>query len=269
VRLRDRHGRGRDVPSYPAWWLRRELGLDAHCDPSGAPVLAALLDPAPDWVAELDPDVRRALGVVASVEDLTAPVTELLLARLAEPERVVGWPGLLAIWAWLATMSDQVDLVPPDRVRAWTPAGPAVVAADQVVVVDQPMWLQRDDLTAFVIAPAGAAARLADLLDLDLATERAAAAVTSRGHDEAVPSSVTELVPGLPGRWCRHDRLEVDGVGVDWWVDDSGRPHAVGPEGLARGLAWAAGRWSSRFVLAAALADEGAVDALVVDAAFE
>jgi hypothetical protein len=220
-------------------------------------------------VAGLDAEVRRALGVVQGVDDLTPAAAGVVLARLAEPDRAVGLRGLLALWAWLADLHDDeaIDLL--ERVRAWTPDGPTVVDVKQAVVIDQPMWLQRNDFEALVIAPAGRAADLADLLDLDLATERVAGAVTSAGVDETVPPVVAEVLAGAPTSWRRHARLEVDGVPVDWWVDDSGQAHAVDAPGLARALAWAAGSWSTRFVVAAVLADGASTAALVADAAFD
>jgi hypothetical protein len=129
--------------------------------------------------------------------------------------------------------------------------------------------LQRKDFEALVIAPAGRAADLADLLDLDLATERVAGAVTSLGGDEAVPAAVAEVLAGSPDSWRRHARLEVDGIAVDWWVDETGQAHAVTAAGLARALAWAAGSWPSRFVVAAVLADGRSTSAVVADAAFD
>ena len=46
----------------------------------------------------------------------------------------------------------------------------------------------------------------------------------------------------------------VDTVGGDdvaWWVDDRGTVHAATTDGLARGLAWAAGDWPARWPVAA------------------
>ena len=57
------------------------------------------------------------------------------------------------------------DVDPPERVRALTATGMAVVEADQAVVVDQPMWMQRKDFPAVVVAPVGRAGDVADLLE--------------------------------------------------------------------------------------------------------
>ncbi|MDP9220534.1 MAG: hypothetical protein M3P23_08340 [Actinomycetota bacterium] len=275
VRLRDRHGRGHDVPSYTAWWLRRELGLEARCDPGGDPALVALLDPAPEWVAELDGEVRRALGLVRDIGDLGPGAVPLVLDRLADTGRELAVPGLLSLWWWLAAQADRLEsdgiqLDPPNRVRATGVDGlVGVFAADEVVVVDQPMWLQRNDCGPMVLAPPGNGPALADLLDLALASERAPGVVTSRGVVEPVPERVADVLPQAARDWRRHEAVQVDGVDVDWWVDGDGHLHASGPTGLARALAWSARRWSQRFLVGAVLADAGVADRLLADAAFD
>lgn len=269
VRVSDLGGRGRDLPPYTAWWLRRELELDAHCDPGGDPLLVALLDPAPAWVAELDHEVRRALGVVRRLDDLTPSAIGLVLDRLADGGRPVPLREAIALWSWLASAPAADRVEPPPRVLARTRDGAGVVPAEDAVVVDAPMWLQRADLGPVVIAPAGLGPALADRLDLDLVSERADGAVTSAGDEEPMPEAVGDLVPEAPARWCRHDRLEVDGEPVGWWVDADGHPHAEDVTGLARALAWSTGHWSARHELAAALTDPALADRLAEDAAFD
>ena len=107
VRVRDRRGRGVDVAPYTAWWLRRELALDVRVDPAGDPGLAALLEPAPAWVAGLDEQVRRALGVVRDLTELGGAAVQLVLDRSAEPEQPVDLPTMLRLWAWLAGEAEQ------------------------------------------------------------------------------------------------------------------------------------------------------------------
>ncbi len=271
VRVRDTRGRGADVTPYTAWWLRRELGLDTSVDPAGDPDLAVLLDAAPPWVAELDDQVRRALGVVRSLADLEPAAAGLVLDRLAEPDRVLSVATVVRLWAWLAGVADQTDAAPPERVRALDGDGLVVVDGAGAVVVDQPMWLQRKDIGAFVIAPAHGAPQLADLLDVDLARDRAAGAVTSLGAPAPVPvpDEVTALLGPGPTEWHRHSGLTVDDVPVGWWVDGDGGVHARDHVGLARGLAWASGRWASRFLVAELLAGPERATALLVDAAFD
>jgi hypothetical protein len=76
---------------------------------------------------------------------------------------------------------------------------------------------------------------------------------------------VAGVLPGAPAHWVEHERLTVDGHEVDWWVDDDGTPHAATSDGLARALAWAAGRWPSRLLVAALLADPAAAADLAAE----
>jgi hypothetical protein len=110
---------------------------------------------------------------------------------------------------------------------------------------------------------------LADLLDLDLAGDRAEGRVTSVGVEEPVPGVAARLLPSAPTRWRRHDRLQVDNRDVGWWVDDEGAVHATSLDRLAPALAWAGDRWPARFALAAVLREPSAVGAVEVDAAFD
>jgi hypothetical protein len=264
----DRRGSGRRVPSYAAWWLRRELGLEGTVAGAGPASLIGLLDPAPDWVLDLDPAVRRTLGVLddGAHAPLGPAVAVRLLARTAEPDRDVGVGACLTLWRELAT-SPPVGLTPPDLLRALAGEGTAVVPAEQAVVADDPRWVQRPDLGGLVVAPTGAAAALADLLDLPLASDLAAGRVDHPGTTVPVPAEVHEVLRGAPRSWSEHDELLVDGCPVDWWVDDDGVPHAATADGLARALAWSAGRWDRRHLVAAVLADPDDVVRLAVEAA--
>jgi hypothetical protein len=278
VRVRDRAGRARDVPSYTAWWLRRELALGATLDPAGDPALAAILDPAPSWVGALDDEVRRALGVVRRLDDLGsvdgtgAGALGLVLDRLADVARPVEVATLLRLWAWLARLPGPVtEVEPPTMVRAL--AGdrlvPVVVPAAEAVVVDGPMWLQRSDIGALVVAPAGLGEALADLLDLAVASDRAAGVVSGRAVSEPMPDAVARVVPGGRESWCRHEQLTVDGAEVTWWVDGEGRAHAVDEAALAPALAWAAGAWPRRHLIAAMLTDPATGERAALDAAYD
>jgi hypothetical protein len=268
VRVRDQRGRGQDIASYTSWWLRRELSLDVSRDPAGDPALAGLLDPAPAWVGDLDDEVRRALGVVRTFADLGSGAAGPVLSRLADPDLAMDLPALLKVWRWLAALPT-TDIDPPPRVRALTPEGVRVLPSGDVVVVDSPMWLQRKDFDGLVVAPLDQGEALADLLDLDLATERADGSVTSTGQTQPVPAEVLGILPGAPADWSCHQVLQVDGVDVTWWVDTDGRPHAGDHGGLARALSWSAGRWPSRHLVAAVLTDPSSIDALMSDAAFD
>ena len=168
VRLAD--GRHADVPSYTAWWLRRNLVLDGHRPgdlrgPDSDPLLAGLYDPMGSAGPLADPVIARALGVRTSLADLLAEPggPDELLARLADPARLVSRPQLRALWAALAAGGALV-LSPVDRVRAVRGAEVVLADADDVLVLDAPdLWpLLADE--PLVLAPyraGGAAGRAA------------------------------------------------------------------------------------------------------------
>src|SRR5690606_27131858 len=139
----------------------------------------------------------------------------------------------------------------------------------EAVVVDDPMWAQRTDLGGQVLASGAAADTLADLLDIPLASESAEGAVSDDGVRLPVPTAVRRLLPEVPRAWWEHDDLRVDGHPVDWWVDDEGRPHAATGEGLARALAWAAGRWDQRHAVAAVLAEPDRLPELLAESVYD
>jgi hypothetical protein len=151
------------------------------------------------------------------------------------------------------------------QVRALVPARAhgrwraTLVDPGSAVVADDPRWLQRPDVGAFVAAPSASAPALADLLDLPLASEVADGHVTSSGARAVVPEVVRDVLQGKgtgtpPTSWVQHDELLVDGVAVEWWVE-AGEAHASTGHGLARALAWAVGRWDRRYAVEALLTD--------------
>jgi hypothetical protein len=272
-----------DVPPYTAWWLREELSEadgrpGALAGPDADPDLLALLPVAPEWVTRLDPVAQRALGVLGSVADLDAAAVPGLLARLADPDLEIAVDLLVRVLSRLAGLAGQgLELDRPDHVRGLgsDDESTVVVPAGQAVVLEAPMYRQRADLgVPLPVAPRFAAA-LADLLDLPLAGELAAGKVTEDG-DEAGISQPTapelrRLLPDAPPTWCEHDRLLVDGVEVDWWVTGSlpgATVHAATTDGLARGLAWAAGRWELRGLVAALLAEPETATDVMIDQVF-
>ena len=260
-------GGAADVPSYTAWWLRRHASLGGR-RPSGLrgpdadPLLSGLYDPAGEagdpGLARLlaDPAVARALGVRSSLGDLLAEPggVDELLARLADPARPVTRPQLRALWSALATAAGVTpeDIAPPDRVRAFL--GDKVIVADaaDVLVLDAPdLWPLAAD-QPLVLAPYQHATRLADLLDLPLASEEVPGAVESAGERRPVPDIVPDVLPAAPAGYREHDRLTAGGADVPWRYA-RGELHAATVEGLAHGLAWAAGQWQARHLLAALL----------------
>jgi hypothetical protein len=260
--------------SYTSWWVRRHVQLDdgalaGRADPDLDPVLAAFLDEAPDWTGQLDPEVRTAIGLVRQVGDLDELGVELLLRRLAEPERSVDEGVMLRLWAQLGTLTVYPART-PDRVRVLAGGGRTrVVNAAEAVVADAPMWLQRSDLGGYVVASGPAADVLCDLLDLPMAQEVAAGEISGEGTVAAVPPIVRQLVPEVPDTWWEHEELVVDAAEVSWWVAPDGSPHASTVDGLARALAWSAGRWAQRHLIRAVLSEPDHAAELLLDTAFE
>ena len=263
------------VPSYAAWWIREHVlladgePLAGRADPEAEPVLATFLDEAPAWTAALDPEVRTAIGLVREVGDLDADGISLVLDRLADPEREVDAASILRLWTRLGTLA----LFPgdaPEQTRVLDADGVTrVIDADQAVVIDGPMWVQRDDLGGFVIGSGAAADGLSDLLDVPMAQEIAEGKIDGEGTAADVPPIVRELVPEVPATWWEHEELTVDGVEVSWWVDADGAPHAATFDGLAKALAWSAGRWDRRHVIRAVLNEPDRSTELLVDAVYD
>ncbi|HEX4398631.1 MAG TPA: hypothetical protein VH136_13420 [Trebonia sp.] len=275
VRVRLADGRHADVPSYTAWWLRRHVTL-AGRRPAGLraadsdPLLAGLYDDlaaAPSGVLA-DPAIARAFGVRTSLADLlTEPGgPDELLTRLADAARPVSRPQLRALWSALATAGLAPDeITPPEQVRAVRGTEVAVADAEEVLVLDAPDLWPLCAKQALVLAPHDQAATLADLLDLPLASEEIPGAVESSGRRTPVPPAVHAVLPAAPPAYQAHERLVVDGEEIPWRYRD-GQVHAATPEGLACGLAWAAGRWSLRHVLAGLLSAPESAGRLLADA---
>ena len=259
-------GRYADVPSYTSWWLRNHpvLGGRRPGDVRAAgadPLLAGLYDEA-DMPA--DAAFARALGIRTSLEELLAePVgAEELLRRLADAARPVTRAQLRALWIALAEVA---DVEPPDRVRAVRRDEVVVADAAEVLVLDAPdLWPLVAD-QPLVLAPYDLAPQLADLIDIPLASEEVSGQVESTAERAAVPAAVLAVLPDAPHAYYAHDRLIVDGIPVPWRYTD-GTVHAAGVDGLACGLAWASGRWSARYLLAALLRDPAAGPRLLAEA---
>ncbi|MBE1533554.1 sacsin N-terminal ATP-binding-like domain-containing protein [Actinomadura algeriensis] len=260
-------GRRAAVPSYTAWWLGRRPVLDGRRPREfrlpGDDSLAGLYDVAPDG-----PDERllAALGVRTSLDDLLDEPggARELLDRLADPARDVARDRLGALWTALAD-APELDADPPERVRAVVHgAGGAVevVDAGDALVLDRPDLLPLLAGQPLVIAARGRAERLAELLDLPLASEEVPGEVDGDGDERPVPEAVLAVLPGAPVAYRAHDRLTVDGTDVRWWAGDDGQVHADGPVGLARALAWATGEWEARLRAEAVLRDPGALPVL-------
>ncbi|MFG1911214.1 sacsin N-terminal ATP-binding-like domain-containing protein [Kribbella sp. NPDC048928] len=275
VRVVGPDDRSLGVPSYAAWWIREHVLLDdgeplaGRADPEAEPVLASFLDAAPAWTAALDPEVRTAIGLVRDVGDLDADGIGLVLDRLTDPDHEVDAAALLRLWNRLGTLA----LFPgdaPEQVRVLGTDGLThVTDAEHAVVIDGPMWVQREDLGGFVIGSGAAADGLSDLFDVPLAQEVAEGKIDGNGTEADVPQIVRQLVPEVPATWWEHEELTIDGVEVSWWVDGDDAPHAATFDGLAKALAWAAGRWDRRHVIRAVLNEPDRSAELLVDAVYD
>ncbi|GAB2823151.1 hypothetical protein GCM10027176_29400 [Actinoallomurus bryophytorum] len=251
------------VPSYTAWWLRRHPVLNGRrpgelCVPGD---LDGLYDPAP---VGLDPEILRALGVRTSLrvllEDPDGPAE--LLDRLADPARLVSGDRLHGLWQALSAVELDVDA--PERVRAFVSGEPEVVPAGDAIVVDRPDLLPLLVSQPLLFVPV----EVADVLELALGSEEVPGVIESAGTREPLPAVLRAVLPEAPESYVRHDRLVVDGEEVPWWFEN-GTVHAGGPAGLARGAAWACGRWSDRLLAAAVLNDPSHLPTLLAEAVFD
>lgn len=249
------------VPSYTAWWLREHvriesLRLDQICAAGAEPAARALLHPV-----DLDLDARfaAAIGLVRRLGDADGAA---LLDRLADPSVQLPAGTLSEIYAELAGRSP-ASVPPPVRLRVPDGLGSRVVDAADVVVVDAPYWLQLG-LTAAIPGPAA----LADVLDVDLASEAFHSRPEGTGRTNSVPGVVGGMLPDAPSTYVEHDDLLVDGHPVQWWVDGD-VVHAATTDGLARGLAWVAGRWRLRWQVAELLREPTSAATLLAEESFE
>lgn len=286
-------GTARTVRPYTAWWLRGHPVLDGR-RPAG--LRAAGGDPLLDGLYEEvdasalttgrtrrgepgapggsdggvgDVEVLRALGVrssAAALLDEPGGAAELL-ARLADPSRTVHPDRLHGLYALLADLDpDEVTL--PDELRAVTAeSGEArVVAAGDAAVADAPDLLPLAGDRPLLPVPHARAAALAAVLEVPGLSEVLGGGVDERrsgaGTERPVPAAVRALLPAAPATYREYDELVVDGVEVDWRRTPDGVLHAATVEGVAAGLAWAAGAWSRRFETAALLEDPDRADEL-------
>ncbi|MEU6169675.1 sacsin N-terminal ATP-binding-like domain-containing protein [Streptomyces tanashiensis] len=263
------------VRSYTAWWLRDHPVLDGR-RPAGLraagsdPLLAGLYDSA-DATGFEDEQVLRALGVrtsVAALLDEPGGAVELL-TRLADPSREVTGVQLHALYTALADLDpEQVTL--PDELRAVVDGTLVVVDASEALVADAPDLLPlAGDLPLLPVSPSRAA-DLADLFQVRRLSEAVAAEVTTVGEEHEVPPSVHALLgPSTPSSYVEHEELHAGGTDLDWRRTPDGVVHASTLEGVAAGLAWAAGQWPRRFEVAALLEDPSRTAELARDRWFD
>ncbi|WP_407555681.1 molecular chaperone Hsp90 [Streptomyces sp. Pv4-95] len=264
-------GTTESVRPYTAWWLRGHPVLDGRRpaglrSAGGDPLLAGLYESAD--AGDVDAQVLRALGVRTSVAALLEEPggAAELLGRLADPELPVGPTQLHALYSALADLDpEQVTL--PDELRAVVDGEVRVVDAADALVADAPDLMPLAAGHALLPVRPARAAELTELLQVRRLSEAVGAEVRSEGTRHEVPEAVRVLLgAGTPEAYTEHEELLVDGgattVELDWrWAPD-GTLHAATLEGVAAGLAWAAGQWPRRFEVAALLEDPDRGDEL-------
>ncbi|WP_327283967.1 sacsin N-terminal ATP-binding-like domain-containing protein [Streptomyces sp. NBC_01205] len=268
-------GTTQSVRPYTAWWLRdhpvfdgrRPAGLRAA---GGDPLLSGLYTSA-DATGFEDEQVLRALGVRTTVPALLEEPggAAELLGRLADPEREVSDRQLHALYGALADLDpEQVTL--PDELRAVVDGEIRVVDAAYALIADAPDLLPlTEGLPLLPVAPARAG-DLADLLQVRRLSETVPAEVTTPGEEHEVPEPVLLLLgPSAPRTYVEHEELIAGGVELDWRQTPDGTLHASTLEGVAAGLAWAAGQWPRRFEVAALLEDPSRTAELARDRWFD
>ncbi|MFF7391612.1 sacsin N-terminal ATP-binding-like domain-containing protein [Streptomyces scabiei] len=263
------------VRPYTAWWLRGHPVLDGRrpaglLAAGGDPLLRGLYDEA-DATGFDDEQVLRALGVrtsVAALLDEPGGAAELL-DRLADPDLPVGAAQLHGLYGALAELDpEQVTL--PDELRAVLDGEVTVVDAADAVVVDSPDLLPFTSGVPLLPVRPSRAAELAELFQVRRLSESVTGEVDSEGTEHEVPESVRVLLgPATPTSYVEHEELVVDGVELDWRRTRDGVLHAATLEGVAAGLAWAAGQWPRRFEVAALLEDPSRTEELARDRWFD
>jgi hypothetical protein len=234
------------VPSYTAWWLRNHQVVNGRL-PSSDPLLAGLYD-----VLTIDAD-EEFLVAAGALHELADADPDDLLERLGDPRRSVTRAQAKAIYQQVEPR-EQVEAV-----RGIRDGELVCVSAAESVIVDSPDLLPLLGNRAIVPVALADAQRVADLLDLDLATELGDFAVVSRGdatNDHVLHETLLVAdIDGLPRRvaW----RL-ADGV---LHVDAGSRSF-----GLGRGRAWRDHDWSRRALETELVLDPAAASTLYLEA---
>ncbi|MGW0842037.1 sacsin N-terminal ATP-binding-like domain-containing protein [Streptomyces sp. NPDC002787] len=263
------------VRPYTAWWLRGHPVLDGRrpaglLAAGGDPLLHGLYDEA-DATGFDDEQVLRALGVrtsVAALLDEPGGAAELL-DRLADPDLPVGAAQLHGLYSALAELDpEQVTL--PDELRAVVDGEVTVVDAADAVVVDSPDLLPFTSGVPLLPVRPSRTAELAELFQVRRLSESVTGEVDSEGTEHDVPEPVRVLLGSrTPASYFEHEELIVDGVELDWRRTRDGVLHAATLEGVAAGLAWAAGQWPRRFEVAALLEGPSRTEELARDRWFD
>lgn len=230
-----------DPDGYTTWYLRHHAVLDGvplgHYRFSDDETFAGLLDPC----THPDAGVFRHALAADRIRDLDLAGT--LLERLADPGRSPGPAAIVAAHSALAEAfsaggldATSIDL--PRGVRSL--AGTVVDAAD-ALVPDRPWLAAPVPADRLVVAGAGRAEALADVLDLAVVSEVVAAEPVGGGRvtswdrePAAVLAAIGAGVEPPRGTLVVHERLVVRCSGaltgeheVPWWVDSAGTVHST------------------------------------------
>ncbi|WP_156757569.1 sacsin N-terminal ATP-binding-like domain-containing protein [Actinokineospora pegani] len=250
---------------HTGWWIARNALLGGHPPTHWRLPAATDLDGLYDVVPDLglDPRVLAAIGVRAELAVHTAEDAEDLLIRLGDPDRALHPGAVLRTHAALAEAIedfDPADVRLPENTRTLS----GTVAPDCVVLdAPWPLAVLGEDQVVSAGPDFALAEPLAELLDLELATEVLDAEVVSVGEPVAwselgAVAAACELLGVEPplGSAVVHDKLVVRTDTGDhptsWWVTEDGVPHCEDtPEALARALAWTTDRWDQRHLLTA------------------
>ena len=257
------------VRPYTAWWLRGHPVLDGRRPAGlraagGDPLLEGLYEEArrrPE--ASRDAQVLRALGVRTSAAALLEEPggAAELLGRLADPDSAGPTPAQLhGLYGLLADARPRRGHAARRAARgARGRRRGATSSRRRSGVADAP------DLVPLAGRP-GAAARTARAAPAgwrrcwtyggSARWSPAARCPVERARSVRCRTAVRALLPGAPATYREHEELLVDGTdaGLAPYTRD-GTLHAATLEGVAAGLAWAAGQWARRFEVAALLED--------------
>ncbi|RIJ76707.1 hypothetical protein D1871_10825 [Nakamurella silvestris] len=260
--------------SYTRWWLARyaTLGGRAPRDwrDQGAVELAGLYDELPEPVPRASATLA---GVRTGIAEVIADDLAGLLQRFADPARSVAPGRVRGLTDLIATALSTAHADLPDRMR--TLAG-TVAPADEVLVVDEPWFAQVVPLDR-AVAGALPGQQLAEAFDLALASTDGEFELRTGGStaeldpaDARVRAVSAALGPSSLGRtvWQAESLSVTTGVPVSasrepgagsdaviWWCAAGQLWFDGSTEGLARCLAYSAGRWEDRALVLAVLRD--------------
>ena len=259
------------LPSYPTWWLRTHrcvpsgdgtLHLPGEVAAADADALLRALYPAVPDLPETAARLLDRVGTLRVVDSLDAGQVTATLERLGRHGAALGVDAVRAGYAALLRRAEVVGAGPPTTVCALVDGELIAVPNVDAVVVDAPDLVPLLGPFGRVPCSLKDAASLADLLDIDLASEVVAGDVLTAPVriDEVDASAIPPGWTGWPASYAVHKRLEcTDAAGsavhIPWRIV-AGELHVDAADvvgNLARALSWCAGHWPQRHLVAALL----------------